>query len=240
MDRVQTNYIDFIGLKGNKSHVVVSDYRDKLLNKKYLYPVIFTRLEGVSICSTSKNYFKVCHQLFDGSSDSVHQLMENLNNTDESFSIRTMRRYIGVSDYNIEPDIESDIDALGVKTCVLTKALSETISFDINVPMVKYIENKLDIINDERQFVSIKNNEVASTAFISDIYGSLANIVVYTVPKYRNKGHGAAVVKACIKWCTEHNCEPVYFVEEANERSIQLAQKVGFKRFYEEQVVTKL
>ena len=103
----------------------------------------------------------------------------------------------------------------------------------------KYIENNRELLEEGRIFVVLDGLKVAGRGMISDIYSEGCNIVVYVYEQYRQKGIGAALVRACVDWCLERNLLPIYFVDQANGASIALAQSLGFTRMNQEIIYSK-
>ncbi|SDD56638.1 GNAT family N-acetyltransferase [Sporomusa acidovorans] len=105
-----------------------------------------------------------------------------------------------------------------------------------------YKENKWNIIEElvhkGRVFVYIYENRILSWAEISNIDFSGGNIVVNTVPEYRNLGYGKLVVSEAARWCFQNNVLPIYWVDLLNNNSLRLANRIGFKKMAEELVVS--
>ena len=93
-------------------------------------------------------------------------------------------------------------------------------------------------LQEGRYFGIIENDEIAATAFISDIDSGAGNLVVSTKPKYRKKGYGKAVVTRATEWCIKNVIRPIYLVAVTNEPSVKLAEGLGFETKSEEIVVS--
>ena len=93
-------------------------------------------------------------------------------------------------------------------------------------------------LQEGRYFGIIENDEIAATAFISDIDSGAGNLVVSTKSKYRRKGYGKAVVARATEWCFENKIRPIYLVAVANTPSVKLAEGLGFETKSEEIVVS--
>ena len=98
--------------------------------------------------------------------------------------------------------------------------------------------NRQELIKEKRYFIIVENNEIAAYSFISDIDFEGANIGVVTMPKYRKKGYGKALVSKAIEWCNKNEFIPIYLVNQQNDASIKLAKSVGFKVMANEIIVT--
>lgn len=93
------------------------------------------------------------------------------------------------------------------------------------------------LILEKRYFLIIENNAIAAYSFLSDINNGGANIVVVTLPKYRKKGYGKALVSKAIEWCMNNDKIPIYLVNQNNTASINLANSLGFKTMSEEIII---
>lgn len=216
-------YKDYMGYKTNRhvtnqSGVFYSKYREQPIHKKYYYPIILTEIEGTSICSVSQDYMELCQSAFDGSPDAASSLLQSLG---DSYYRRDMKRYV----YERVDDQPKELDSIAVTA---TQSVLEGLTFEDVFDVDKYIQNNKVTMEQGRQFLVIEDNTIAARGLISDLYGKGGNIVVYTMPNYRNKGYGKEVVKACINWCVNHQILPIYFVEKENTHSIQLAESLGF------------
>jgi len=220
MSRFEEYYNRFLGL--NKSEitnlmVVESEYRDRPLNQRYFYPIIISKFDSYMVCSSSSQFISICNSKFDGTIESISSIIEVINMNGKHYRIRKMRRY----------SIENSSRIYETKADILTENIIRKATFNGIEDKEKYIRGKINILHEERQFVILKDNCIASTAFISDIYSSGCNIVVYTPPNYRQEGYGKEVVKACINWCKGNNLLPIYLVEEGNINSIKLVESLG-------------
>lgn len=219
MSRFEVYYNGFLGINENdiKNPMVVEcEYRDMPLNQRFFYPIIVSKFDSYMLCSSSNQFIRICKDIFDGTIESIGNILEIMNMDASSYRIRKMRRY-SIEDSSKIYDSIADI---------LTEDTIRKVNFTAIIDKEKYIQKKQNILHDQRQFVVLRDNSIASTAFISDIYNNGCNIVVYTDPNYRQKGYGKEVVKACINWCQANNLLPIYLVEEGNLSSIKLAESL--------------
>jgi len=220
MSRFEIYYNGFLGVNKKevtKHMVVESQYRDMPLNQKYFYPIIISKFDRYMVCSCSSQFINICKSKFDGTIESITNILEVMNMNGSHYRLRKMRRY---STENLSRIYHTKADTL-------TEDIIRKVKFEGVEDKEKYIRGKQNILHEQRQFVVLKDNNIASTAFISDIYNSGCNIVVYTPPNYRQKGYGKEVVKACINWCQENNLLPLYLVEEENLSSIKLVESLA-------------
>ncbi|MCD4774615.1 MAG: GNAT family N-acetyltransferase [Candidatus Aegiribacteria sp.] len=104
---------------------------------------------------------------------------------------------------------------------------------------IEYLWNaRLKAVRAGRYFTAFEKDEIASSAYISDIDYLGANITVGTNSKFRRKGYGKAVVSHAIEWCFSHGYRPIYLVDINNEPSIKLAESLGFREMSREVVVS--
>jgi RimJ/RimL family protein N-acetyltransferase len=78
------------------------------------------------------------------------------------------------------------------------------------------------------RFVIRSQGEVAAEAGLNWASPHFAEVFVHTVPAAQGRGWGKAVVMACTTWVLRSSRQPLYFVTETNERSIALAEAVGY------------
>lgn len=156
-------YSKFLGidkeLLSQGKRVFISEYRDKPLNKKYFYPFIISNYYGQLVCSVSNKYFYIADKCFDGTEDSVNRIVEELRKIDESFRVRKMSRF----SYNID------------KACnILTKHIASPLTQEsiklTGISHEDYIKRNKEALNSALEHVIIKEDTIASRAFISDIY----------------------------------------------------------------------
>lgn len=121
---------------------------------------------------------------------------------------------------------------------VLTEDLIRALKLSPEIDVDAFIKRKSSAIEEKNQYIITVDNEIASTAYISNKEGNGCNIVVYTNPKYRNKGYGKSVVVECINWILSNEMVPVYLVEESNLPSIALAESLGMVCKSREWIVT--
>jgi len=232
MSRFEVYYNKFLGVDKNertKHRVVESEYRDMPLNKKYFYPIIISKFDNNMICSCSSQFISICKSKFDGTIESISNILEVMNMNDSHYRLRRMRRY-SIENSNVVYDTKAD---------VLTENIIRKVNFKEIEDKEKYIRGKQNILQEKRQFGVLKDDSIASTAFISEIYSSGCNIVVYTSPNYRKEGYGKEVVKACINWCQQNNLLPIYLVEEDNINSIKLAESLALELKSHEWIISK-
>ncbi|MCD4706579.1 MAG: GNAT family N-acetyltransferase [Candidatus Sabulitectum sp.] len=99
-------------------------------------------------------------------------------------------------------------------------------------------EARLHAVQEGRYFAAFQNGEIVSTSFISDIDSGGANLVVSTVPEYRKRGFGKAVVSCAVKWCFSNGYLPIYLVDIRNTPSVELAESIGYREASREVIVS--
>lgn len=222
MSKFEEYYNGFLGVNKNEitEHMVFEcEYRDMPLNNKYFYPIIISKFNDSMICSCSSKFASICKRSFEGTIESISNILEIMNINDNKYRLRKMRRY----------SIESPYVLYDTKAKVLTEDIIRKVNFQGIEDKENYIRRKENILQEKRQFFILKDDNIAATAFISEVYSSGCNIVVYTSPNYRKKGYGKEVVKACINWCHQNNLLPIYLVEEENANSIKLVESLGLE-----------
>ncbi|MBP2024166.1 RimJ/RimL family protein N-acetyltransferase [Clostridium punense] len=232
MCRFEEYYNKFLGVNNNEiteHKVFESKYRDMPLNNKYFYPIIISNFNDSIICSCSSKFSSMCKSNFDGSMESISSILKAMNINRNKYRFRKMRRY----------SIESPDVLFDTKAEVLTEDIIRKVNFQGIEDKENYIRKKGNILQEKRQFFMLKDGNIAATAFISEVYSSGCNIVVYTSPNYRKKGYGKEVVKACINWCHQNNLLPIYLVEEENANSIKLVESLGLELKSHEWIISE-
>lgn len=232
MTRFEEYYNKFLGLNKNEitEHMVFeSKYRDMPLNNKYFYPIIISKFNDRMICSCSSKLASMCISSFDGSMESISNILKVMNIDDNKYRLRKMRRY----------SIESPYVLFDTKADILTEDIIRKVNFQGIEDKENYIRKKENILQEKRQFFILKDGNIAATAFISEVYSRGCNIVVYTSPNYRKQGYGKEVVKACINWCHQNNLLPIYLVEEENTNSIKLVESLGLQLKCHEWIISE-
>lgn len=225
-------YSEYLGIENaglDSSRLIVkSNYRQIPQNKKFLYPIIFTDYKDINICSAGHQEYSVCKKYYDGSLASVDMILDVLNKSRTRYDVRKFRRY------SIDKQVGVDNRISEVLTEELIRGLKFPPKFDVG----NFIKRKSSVLAQKNQFVIIADNQIAATAYVSDIQANGCNIVVYTDAKYRNRGYGKNVVIECINWSLKNGMIPVYLVEESNRPSIALAESLGMKCESRELIVT--
>jgi len=206
-----------------------SPYRDDPINENFIYPIIFTKDKKRIRCSCSPRLYKICKENFDGTFDCLESIREKT-----SIILGSTHRIRAMSRYGIDKcfDVSQEVQ-------VLSRDLISNILFSGKVDKEAYIKRKNELLLEGRQFVILDRNHIVSTGMVSDIYENGGNIVVYTSPKYRGKGMGKEVVKACVNWCIKREVIPIYLVEKNNSSSIGLSESLGFKKIHDEWLISK-
>ncbi|PKK88616.1 MAG: hypothetical protein CVV64_17900 [Candidatus Wallbacteria bacterium HGW-Wallbacteria-1] len=213
---------------GEGKRVFQSSLRDIPINGRYLYSVIFTEWNGFSICSTAPEFHEICRNLFDGSSESVMRIFRVLSQDMPELGIDSFRRYFASSDSRMDRG----------EAVQLTPGLVSGLKFNSEEESRGYILRKGPLFEQGRQFAIIKDRRIASTAFLSDISGDAANIVVYTSPEFRGLGLGRQTVAACVEWCRDQRLIPIYLVRDSNVGSVRLAESLGMVLGSFESIIT--
>ncbi|WP_240420062.1 GNAT family N-acetyltransferase [Paenibacillus periandrae] len=79
-------------------------------------------------------------------------------------------------------------------------------------------------------FCILVDTEFASVCNSYFVGGGKADIDIVTIEKYRRNGLATHVCVAFIEYCLEHNLVPTWDCDAGNQRSIQLATKLGFEK----------
>jgi GNAT superfamily N-acetyltransferase len=209
--------------------VVESEFRNKTLNEKFLYPILVSDYFSHRICSVASQHFKICDSAFNGTFKSLEDIVDTLNEEGCCLRIRKFRRY------TLETSIERD----KTTAVALTEDFIRNSGLWESINKEAFISRKKALLDSQRYFIVVKDETILSEAYISDIYASGCNIVVNTYKDHKRQGYGKEVVKACINWCLENDLLPIYWVEESNVSSIGLAEGLGFELKCLEWVVSK-
>ena len=221
-------YKKFLGFENNTNettYVCKTQKRELPINKKYFHPVIFTSMGGSFICSVTDSLYGICKNRFDGKIKSIKEIFDSVDLKDKQ--LRSFRRYlIKENKYSENKNVET-----------LSLSLIEKFNIDCRIKE-KIINNHRVYIRENNFFCIREKNKIISKGFISDIFGKLANIVVYTNPEHRNRTYGSQVVSKCINWCLQRDLIPMYLVEENNSASISLIENHSYSLIGNEKIIS--
>lgn len=100
-------------------------------------------------------------------------------------------------------------------------------------PVINVLVTQDEGPNGLPRFVIRQNEDgrrvVAASAGLNWMSPKYAEVSVMTAPGYRRRGWGRSVVAAMVNYLLENGRLPIYTVSEVNERSIQLAESLGFR-----------
>lgn len=94
MSRFEVYYNGFLGVNENeiKDPVVVEcEYRDLPLNQRFFYPIIVSKFDSYMLCSSSSQFVRICKDIFDGTIESIGNILEIMNMDANSYRLRKMR-----------------------------------------------------------------------------------------------------------------------------------------------------
>ena len=95
-------------------------------------------------------------------------------------------------------------------------------------------KNVLPLVKEGRRLAVIRDGKIVASSNVIDLPFSAANIDVWTHKDHRRKGYGSMCVKQAVNWCIKNDRIPVYLVHTTNERSVNLADSLGFQRMSRE------
>lgn len=196
-------------LQNNDYEIVVSQHREKPINKKYYYSLILSRLLNRWIFSCSKEMLTpLTNLLTRGRADLSSYLADYTESLYfEGYSTRRMLRMLWDRRKLKIPVPDQDVEYI-------------------------YIEAVM-------KYAAQKDGETLSYCKFSDVEEEFGNIVIYTDEKYRCRGFAAYLLFLLLDKCNELSIYPMYVVDVNNVASVNLAKKMGFSVISEEIVVSK-
>lgn len=179
--------------------VCKSPYRDRPINKRYIYKIIITEYHGRRVISVSPSISEnilnsICTDIMDRDFDDILQSQE-LHKT--GYRLSKMYRMIINSEKSPEINRSSNF--------------------------------KIEYLIDYKKYVITDNGSIISYCKISDIDFGIGNIVVWTDDNYRRKGYARELLIMTILMCKSEGIKPVYLINSENIASIELAKSVGFE-----------
>ncbi|CQR74358.1 hypothetical protein SOV_24820 [Sporomusa ovata DSM 2662] len=242
MDNKFFEYYDkYLGISMSNKHpkIYPCKQRNKLLARNYFQHLIITNREGLiySIEPLFYSQFKMYIDIekYSEINESLILLINNFfNKRFGNYKIRKMLRLTTANDLKFLQSTCARKLTIGDKDIFLNSGNKSNTK--------PYKERKWDaikaMIREERAFVYVHQNQILSLAIVSNIDFNGGNIVVNTVPEYRNFGYGKLVVSKAAKWCLENDVLPIYWVDSLNVNSLKLALSIGFQIMAEELVVS--
>ncbi len=238
----QKYYKAYLGINENSSEKIFSsDRRDELFSLIYKQYLIMSKIEEDTYYSIAPKFYEKFKESFKQFQDlkNMDEILYEIDDTFceyiDNYTISKYYRFSNPNRLKVEANLSSEVVALSDSHKELYFKL---MGIRGNKFKEKQWEKRKYLINDERYFILIQNNEIAAYSIISDIDYGGANIVVVTFPKYRKKGYGRAVVAKSVEWCYRNDLIPVYLVNQLNIASINLAKSLGFELKAEEIIVS--
>ena len=237
----QKYYKAYLGINENNSDIISCKKRNKPFCFVFKHLLIMSKIN-------EKYYYSVAPQFYLKFKNNFKPVSKTANLNDFLLEIdNTFCKFI--DRYNINkfyrfsyPNNFINKTDLSEKVSTLSKSNKELYFKLLGNRGKKFKENQWKkrehLINDERYSILIENNEIAAYSFLSNIDNGGANILVVTLPKYRKKGYGKAVVLQSIEWCLNNKLIPIYLVNQSNIASINLAKSLGFELKSEEIIIS--
>ena len=242
MRNFKIHYENFLGINDKNSENLIScNQRDKIFCFNYNQILIVSNLNDKLYYSISPKYYSKFQKDFN--------LDKNIDNFDniffdvDDYFVNILEKYQITKYYRLSnPNIVDTNLKCFYKIEVLSDNNKKLYFKLIGERGQKFKEtrwiNRQKLIEEKRYFIIVENDEIAAYSFISDIDYEGANIGVVTIPKYRRKGYGKALVSKAIEWCNKNEVIPIYLVNQQNDASVKLAKSLGFKVMSKEIIVT--
>ncbi|WP_130808277.1 GNAT family N-acetyltransferase [Senegalia massiliensis] len=243
------NYYDyykkFLGIENNikinnKINLIPNISRTKPISENYYYPLICSMIDDNVFCSLTPELYENFKEIYtnpfiNNIEDFSNYLSSFCELNSDKFEFKVMYRMVIEKNNMISPRLNSSID---IK--VLTKHIVDNVLiFDDIKERQKYWLRKKQLIDERRQFIILKEQQIISWCKVSDIDFKGANIAVFTHPDYRSKKHAQALVKNAISWCFNNGYLPIYWVDSKNLASLKVATNLGFNIKSLEYVIKK-
>lgn len=238
-EKYKSYYYNYLGINPSKrkssEFIFQCSQREKPINRKYIQFLITTKISGRKVFSISPRLFESFSKYMSINTINEEGIITILDkyfeNKFDDYNIRKMFR-LTIEDVDFE--VPKGINAVKLSKEILMKSMEDLTSQERR----DIWNRKKDEVEQGRQYVIIINHKIVSYCKVSDIDYGGGNLVVWTSPEYRGRGYGKAVVSAATKWCLENNVLPVYWVDETNKASLNLAKNIGFRIQSEEIVVS--
>ena len=238
----QKFYNSFLGIdKNNSAEVISCERRNEPFCLVFKQLLIMTQIDNNKYYSIAPQFFLEFKNNYNPSNKAMNpdDYLLEIDNTFCNF----MDRYSINKNYRLSyPENYISKTKLSEKVVTLNDSNKELYFKLLGKRGIKFKENQWSrlkqLIEEERYYILIDNNEIAAYSFLSNIDNGGANIVVVTLPKYRRKGYGKAVVTKSTEWCLKNELIPIYLVDQSNTASINLAKSLGFETMSEEIIIS--
>ena len=205
-------------------YIVKAQEDNRILNNHYYYPLILTHYEGKNFLSITPEFYSE----FKNELSSMKPL--NINDFIKTFFESRLngfeyKKMLRLTKYDNIPLHSTMAIPLthNAKTLFMNSGKNKDVSFK-----EKKWELLKPYISEKRHYIVPSATEILSIAHISDIQEGAGNIVVFTPQAHRQKGYGKEAVTGTLEWCMNNKVLPIYFVDERNIASINLAKSLGF------------
>lgn len=111
-----------------------------------------------------------------------------------------------------------------------------------DLPLLKNIHSQLQnagVTSSYQEMLSngmiagtVIHNQLVSIAYATHVTEKYADVGIFTIPEYRNKGYSILVTTFLIQKLQAKNLIPVWSTDENNSASLKVAQKLGFTEIY--------
>jgi len=230
-------YKSYLGITSEFENVFACEQRTKPINFDFFQFLITTQINERLIFSIAPAFYQEFSKLielnlFETMDDELINALHTFFYCKFSnYSIRTM--------YRLTVDLPREFQVGDARALTIN---DKELFINTGKKSREYKEEqwniRKEIIENGRFFVVIKNDKIISWAEVSNICFNGGNLVVMTLPEYRNSGYGRMVVAKAVNWCAENNILPIYWVDSSNISSIKLASSLGFNLMNKELVVS--
>ena len=226
-------YENYIGLSNGKNITIVSNnYRDIPINQNFYYPIIAGKINGKKIVSVSTGLYNDFNLFYEANKN--QDIEETIKMFTEiklpNCTLEYMSRYTKNEQSLVEiSEVISDENEL--KSAFLNTSKKAVDA--------KYKEEQWNKIKSTSHYLRAiqKENKLASLGYISNIFFNAGNIVIQTIDDYRKCGYGKKIVEKISRDCLQDAILPIYWVNDKNIPSINLAESLGFRKMATELVV---
>lgn len=202
-------YDEYMGVKNGKNIdgilMCESQYRDKPLNKHYVYKIIATNYNGKKLVSYTSEF----------SSDEMHAICCNLD-------MNEIENVIPQKNLGISNSEQSYMYRMLQKEHIQNALSTEPLLIEGEQVEFIYLE-------EYKKFIAVTKEKLLGYCKISDIICGFGNIVVWVEEKYRRLGLAERLLTRLLLQCYKEKIVPMYIVKSDNEASVRLANKMGFE-----------
>ncbi len=191
-------------------------YHDPQRTDLYVHEEADGRVDGfVAVCQTGQHLFRPTVVLRTPSVGTAVDLMRQ--------ALVPGRPYYVITTPDLRAGIEQVVRIEQPEVNHIYRLDLFRLSSDINVMVVAE-----QGVGGLPRFIIRSHGEIAAESGVNWYSPHFAEVFVRTIPAAQGRGWGKAVLATCTRWVVRSGRQPLYIVNDQNDRSVALAKSVGY------------